>query len=55
MGKVNSGAMPDVAFFLKQLGGMVDKRGHERALLDGQRWREMPEPAAPLFTSDAVG
>ena len=32
-----------VAFFLKQLGGHPDKRGHGAALLDGRLWREMPE------------
>jgi protein gp37 len=31
-----------VPFFLKQLGGWPDKRGHERALLDGRMWRELP-------------
>jgi protein gp37 len=31
------------AFFLKQLGGHPDKRGKERALLDGTLWRELPE------------
>lgn len=30
-------------FFLKQLGGAIDKHGHERALLDGQLWRAMPD------------
>lgn len=34
-----------VPFFLKQLGGVRDKRGHERALLDGQLWRELPATA----------
>jgi protein gp37 len=34
-----------VPFFLKQLGGTIDKRGHERALLDGDRWLE--KPASP--------
>ncbi|MGH2369610.1 MAG: DUF5131 family protein, partial [Chloroflexota bacterium] len=33
-----------VRFFLKQLGGVVDKRGHDRAVLDGRLWREMPRP-----------
>ncbi len=33
-----------VPFFLKQLGGTVDKRGHEQAILDGQLWRERPQP-----------
>lgn len=31
-----------VAFFLKQLGGFPNKRGHEEALLDGKRYTEMP-------------
>ncbi len=31
-----------IAFFLKQLGGFPDKRGHEKALLDGKRYVEMP-------------
>lgn len=31
-----------VAFFLKQLGGNPDKRGHAKALLDGERFTEMP-------------
>ena len=30
------------AFFLKQLGGIRDKRGGEAAVLDGRRWTEMP-------------
>lgn len=33
------------AFFLKQLGGCPDKRGHEKALLDGKRYAEMPRVA----------
>lgn len=33
-----------VAFFLKQLGGHPNKRGHDKALLDGSLWREMPQP-----------
>lgn len=32
----------DVAFFLKQLGGVRDKRGGEAAVLDGRPWRQMP-------------
>lgn len=35
-----------VAFFLKQLGGWPDKRGGEKALLDGRRWTEMPRRGA---------
>jgi protein gp37 len=31
-----------VRFFLKQLGGHPSKRGGEHAVLDGQRWVEMP-------------
>jgi protein gp37 len=31
-----------VAFFLKQLGGHPNKRGHDLAVLDGRRWLEMP-------------
>ena len=31
-----------VPFFLKQLGGSLDKRGGDKALLDGRLWREMP-------------
>jgi protein gp37 len=32
-----------VPFFLKQLGGWPDKRGGDRARLDGQRWTQMPQ------------
>lgn len=35
-----------VKYFLKQLGGHPDKRGHDKALLDGRLWREMPEVTA---------
>ena len=31
-----------VPFFLKQLGGVRNKRGKEKAILDGRRWQEMP-------------
>lgn len=31
-----------VAFFLKQLGGWPDKRGGEKAVLDGRRWTDTP-------------
>ena len=34
-----------VPYFLKQLGGPIDKRGKDRALLDGQLWRAMPQAA----------
>ena len=34
-----------VPYFLKQLGGPIDKRGKDRALLDGQLWRAMPSAA----------
>jgi len=33
-----------IAFFLKQLGGFPNKHGHGDALLDGQRYTEMPVP-----------
>jgi len=42
-----------VPFFLKQLGGPVDKRGKDRALLDGQLWRQMPQVASPLQVAEA--
>jgi protein gp37 len=32
-----------VAFFLKQLGGRRDKRGGDKALLEGVRWVDFPE------------
>ena len=32
-----------VPFFLKQLGGAREKRGGVNAVLDGQRWTQMPE------------
>ncbi len=32
----------NVAFFLKQLGGHPMKRGGDQAVLDGQRWVELP-------------
>ena len=31
-----------VAFFLKQLGGVRNKRGGEDAMIDGRLWRQMP-------------
>lgn len=31
-----------VPFFLKQLGGHPDARSHEKAVLDGRTWTEMP-------------
>ena len=40
----------EVAFFLKQLGGAIDKRGHEKALLDGQLWHAMPEISRPQLS-----
>ncbi|MBI4339808.1 MAG: phage Gp37/Gp68 family protein [Chloroflexi bacterium] len=33
----------NVPFFLKQLGGHPNQRGHDEALLDGRLWREMPK------------
>ena len=35
-----------VSYFLKQLGGSVNKRGGDSALLDGRRHTDMPVPAA---------
>lgn len=31
-----------VPYFLKQLGGWPDQRAHEKAILDGRTWTEMP-------------
>ena len=31
-----------VAFFLKQLGGVRNKRGGEHAVIDDELWRQMP-------------
>ena len=31
-----------VPYFLKQLGGPTDKRGKDRAILEGRHWRAMP-------------
>jgi protein gp37 len=44
----DAAAASDVAFFLKQLGGYPDKRGKEKALLDGRLWRELPPIAATI-------
>jgi protein gp37 len=40
------------AFFLKQLGGRGDKRGHEKALLDGKRYTEMPSSSTQVSGPD---
>ena len=32
-----------VAFFLKQLGGVRNKRGGDAATIDGEYWRQMPD------------
>lgn len=40
-------AAAGVAFFLKQLGGHPNKRGHELALLDGRRHAEWPLTGVP--------
>ncbi len=32
----------EVAFFLKQLGGVRNKRGGDAAVIDGRQWRQMP-------------
>ena len=44
-----------VAFFLKQLGGHPSKRGGLDAVLDGQRWTEMPTAPVRTDSPDAVG
>lgn len=36
-----------VPFFLKQLGGVRDKRGGNQAVLDGQLWTQRPEIVLP--------
>lgn len=38
-----------VAFFFKQLGGTREKRGGDKALLDGRYWRQFPSGAMPAF------
>jgi len=35
-----------VPFFLKQLGGHPNARGHDAAVLDGRRWTETPDKEA---------
>lgn len=40
-----------VAFFLKQLGGPRDKRGGDRATLDGRLWRDLPETDVAAVTA----
>lgn len=39
-------ASTNTPFFLKQLGGNPDKRGHDKAVLDGERHTEMPVPSS---------
>ena len=41
----NQAAQARVPFFLKQLGGHHDKRGGQKAVLDGMRWHQMPAGA----------
>ncbi|TMC05465.1 MAG: hypothetical protein E6J41_22050 [Chloroflexi bacterium] len=41
-------------FFLKQLGGHPDKRGRDRAVLDGFAWRFMPVPRTGRATNRAA-
>jgi len=41
-------ARAGTAFFLKQLGGVRNKRGGDNALLDGRLWREYPD-AEPRY------
>jgi len=38
------------AFFLKQLGGHPSKRGGADAVLDGQRWTELPVKSKPALS-----
>jgi protein gp37 len=35
-------ACKDKTFFLKHVGGHPDKRGKDKALLDGRLWHELP-------------
>ncbi len=42
-------AKAGVAFFLKQLGGVRNKRSDDAALLDGQRWRQMPQGSQGVY------
>jgi protein gp37 len=39
------------AFFLKQLGGVRDKRGKDAAVLDGRRWTEYPVIAGEALSN----
>ena len=41
----NQATQARVPFFLKQLGGHHDKRGGQKAVLDGMRWHQMPAGA----------
>ena len=43
-----------VPFFLKQLGGAIDKRGKDQALLDGRLWRQMPRISPPVSAAYRV-
>ena len=36
-----------IPYFLKQLGGHPDKRSHDKAVLDGRRWTEIPPWGGP--------
>ena len=45
-----------VAFFLKQLGGVRNKRGGDEAFIDdGRLWREMPSVGQQGETSSSKG
>jgi protein gp37 len=46
-----------VAFFFKKWGGNRDKRGHDKAILDGRRWTEIPIPGRvrPALTALSDG
>jgi protein gp37 len=41
-----------IPFFLKQWGGVIDKRGKDKALLDGRIYREWPQASSELTPSD---
>jgi protein gp37 len=38
----DAAVLSDIPFFLKQLGGYPDARSHEKAVLDGRTWTEVP-------------
>ena len=44
----------DVAFFLKQLGGVRNKRGGAAAIIDGRQWHQMPVTEAPTILAREI-